>query len=321
MKRNHRIKLFLGLFFLLTMIITSGWYFDTELRDLAAKTKNSETMATDQKLSAIKLTGKIIFQSNRDGDEEIYVMNPDGSRLIKLTDNNAFDGYPVWSPDGREIAFESNRDHNFQIYIMDYDGKNQVRVTDGPFNSRFPSWSPDGKKIAYESKRDKGQEIYVMNLESKEEKMLTDAWYRSGLPNWSPDGNKIAFTANKLLGWGVYVVDRDGSDIKPLDTKGGSCRPHWSPEGKKIAYVSSKADRKGDIWLMNADGSDKRRLTTDSHKYDYYPSWSPDGKWIVYANSSDKKRGNWELRIIDIISGDSIQITHHPAQDKFPDWH
>ncbi len=117
-----------------------------------------------------------------------------------------------------------------------------------------------------------------MDLETKKESALTHSWYKSGLPNWSSDGKKVAFTANKLFGWGVYIMDRDGSNIRALDTKGGSCRPHWSKDGKRIAYVSQEADKKGDIWLINPDGSEKKRLTTDSVNYDYYPSWSRDGK-------------------------------------------
>lgn len=318
MKSDYKKASFLGLFFILSVVVASRWYFKMENRSFAFKSEKSEIITPDQKLKTMKLIGKIIFQSNRDGDEDIYVMNPDGSDLGKLTDNNAFDGYPVWSPDGRKIAFESNRDGNFQIYIMDYDKKNQIRATNDSFNNRFPSWSPDGKRIAYESERDKGFEIYVIDLQSKKERMLTDTWYKSTLPDWSPVGNKIAFTRNKL-GWGVYVMNSDGTDIKPLDTEGGSCRPRWFPDGKKIAYVSQKADGKGDVWVMNADGSDKHRLTTDSHNYDYYPSPSPDGRWIVYATSPDKK--NWELRIIDTISGDVMQIPHHSIRGEYPDWH
>ena len=321
MKGLYKKSLYLALFFILSLAVAFILYFKTGIGDSTTKADKSEIMVSSQNLSTIELKGKIIFQSDRDGDKEIYIMNSDGSWLKKLTDNNAFDGYPVWSLDGHKIAFESNRDGAFQIYIMDHDGNNQVRVTGGNYNNRFPSWSPDGKKIAYQSKRDNGLEIYVIDLKKKKEKMLTKAWYRSGLPDWSPDGNKIAFTANKLLGWGVYVMGKDGTNIKALDTKGGSCRPHWSPDGKKIAYVSQKADGKGDIWIMKADGSTKRRLTSDSHNYDYYPSWSPDGKWIVYANTSHKKKGNWELRIINVESGKSKQITSDPAQDKFPDWH
>ena len=316
----HKKRFAFAIIFVLTITIALVWYFKGEEKDLNAHPKESKKLRIGKEVKFAQLSGKIIFQSDRDGDEEIYIMSPQGQGLMKLTNNNVFDGYPVWSNDGRKIAFESNRSGNFQIYVMDRNGKKQVKITHGSFDNRYPAWSPDGKKIAYQSKRNSGLEIYVMDLEKKKEVMLTNAWYRSGLPDWSPDGKRIAFTANKL-GWGVYVMNEDGSDIRALDTKGGSCRPHWSPDGEKIAYVSQKADKKGDIWIMNHDGLNKYRLTTDSDDYDYYPSWSPDGKWIVYANSSHKQKGNWELYIINVKSRVFTQITSHPAQDKFPDWH
>jgi Tol biopolymer transport system component len=265
------------------------------------------------------LTGRILFQSNRDGDEEIFVIQADGQGLKQLTFNRAFDGYPVWSPDGKRIAFESNRDGRFHLYVMDAEGRNPVRITSAPFDNRFPAWSPDGKRIAFESERDKGKEIYVVDLDSGKDFPLTDAWYKSTLPNWSPDGRRIAFTANRL-GWGVYVVTAAGRDIRALDTEGGACRPHFSPDGTRIAYVSQKADGKGDIWIMKADGSEKYRLTTNAETYDYYPAWSPDGKKIAYASTLDKQRGNWEIYIIDATGGNPVRLTHHPAQDEFPDW-
>jgi TolB protein len=310
-----------GVFLFIFVIVGSVWYFSDTSDDLGAEPATTKPETASQIHNFEEITGKIVFQSDRDGDEEIYVMNAQGREVIQLTNNNAFDGYPVWSKDGKRICFESNRDGSFQIFIMDHEGNNQVKVTGGSFYNRYPGWSPDEKMIAYQSKRDNGLEIYVMDLEKKTEMILTDAWYRSGLPNWAPNGKKIAFTANKILGWGVYVMDRNGSNIKALDTEGGACRPHWSKDGKMIAYVSQKADKKGDIWIMNGDGSGKRQLTTDSINYDYYPSWSRDGNWIAYANTSHKNKGNWEIRIINVINGQSKQITWHPAQDKFPDWY
>jgi Tol biopolymer transport system component len=322
MKILHKKRYAFALIAILSVAIAVVWYVNYAHKDLNAEVKEPKELGANRKITFSQLSGKIVFQSDRDGDEEIYITNPQGQGLIKLTDNKFFDGYPVWSYDGSKIAFESNREGNFQIYVMDADGKHQHQITHGPYHNRVPTWSPDGKMVAYTSKRDGSRrEIYVMDLEKKKEMRLTNARYRSALPNWSPNGKKIAFTADKLHGWGIYVMNRDGSDLKALDTKGGSCRPDWSPDGSKIAYVSQEADNKGDIWIINPDGSNKQRLTTDSHNYDYCPSWSPDGKWIVYANTSHKRKGNWELRIINVGSRESKQITYHPAQDKYPDWH
>ena len=85
----------------------------------------------------------IVFSSIRDGNEEIYVMNADGSNQINLTDNPARDIIPSWSPDGTMIAFSSDRSGNDEIYVMNADGSNQINLTNAPATDEIVSvWSP-----------------------------------------------------------------------------------------------------------------------------------------------------------------------------------
>jgi len=83
---------------------------------------------------------RIAVTMKKDENWEIYVMDIDGSNLIQLTDNPAWDYDPAWSPDGEKIAFTSNRDGNEEIYVMNADGSNQVNVTNNPAEDRYPSW-------------------------------------------------------------------------------------------------------------------------------------------------------------------------------------
>ena len=95
------------------------------------------------------VTAKIVFASTRDGNSEIYIMNPDGSKPVNLTRHPSRDLAPVWSPTGAHIAFNSNRDGTRDIYIMDTDGKNVRKVFRSLAYREYPVWSPDGKKLAY----------------------------------------------------------------------------------------------------------------------------------------------------------------------------
>ena len=126
---------------------------------------------------------KIAFRSRRDGADEIYVANIDGSGVTRLTDSGAFDGWPDWSPDGARIAFYSNRDGNEEIYVMNADGSGQTNlVQDTEYHAdKNPSWSPDGTRIAYY--RD-GQ-IWVMNADGLGKKQISSG---SGgdHPDWGP---------------------------------------------------------------------------------------------------------------------------------------
>ena len=114
--------------------------------------------------------GQIVFVSLRDGNHEIFVMNADGSDQTNLSNNDANDFNPTWSPDGEKIAFTSDRENgNFDIYVMNAaDGSGQTRLTDNPGDDFNPTWSPDGEKIAFRSFRDSteqsdNEDIYVMN--------------------------------------------------------------------------------------------------------------------------------------------------------------
>ena len=96
--------------------------------------------------------GKIAFQTHRDGNYEIYTMNPDGTNQTSISNNSADDELPAWSPDGTKIAFASNRDGNSDIYVMNSDGTNQINISNSGFGvvDRMAAWSPDGTKIAFQ---------------------------------------------------------------------------------------------------------------------------------------------------------------------------
>ncbi|OGG52160.1 MAG: hypothetical protein A3F84_17995 [Candidatus Handelsmanbacteria bacterium RIFCSPLOWO2_12_FULL_64_10] len=94
---------------------------------------------------------KIAFCSTRDGNPEVYVMNPDGTNLINLTKHPADDRPSSWSPDGTKIAFSSNRDGAWSIYVMNADGTNPTRLTHDPAYNVGATWSPDGRRLAFGS--------------------------------------------------------------------------------------------------------------------------------------------------------------------------
>ena len=283
---------------------------------------------------AVEVQARIAFDSNRDGNSEIYVMDADGGNLQRLTNHPDGDFHPSWSPDGKWIAFLSRRDqvrskHGIaaEIYVMDAGGGNPQRLTNDPHDDYHPSWSPDGKQIAFASVRDGNTDIYVIDADGGNEQRLTNNPLYDYSPSWSPDGERIVFIARREghfrkdfdLTHEIYVMDADGGNEQRLtENRRYDFSPSWSPDGKRIAFAS---DRKGDfvnyeIYVMDADGANLQRLTNNRH-HDWYPSWSPDGKQIAFASRRD---GNYEIYVMDADGGNQKNLTNHPEDDEAPAW-
>jgi Tol biopolymer transport system component len=255
--------------------------------------------------------GKIAFSSNRDGNPEIFAMNPDGTGLEQLTDNSKTDWYPAWSADGSWMAYTSYPEFEAEIYMRSCGGGGggfvqTLRLTKNTASDTEPTFNPDRTKIAFVSNRDGGgnYEIYVMdtadtdgNENGDNQTNLTNNPAIDSQPAWSPDGTKIAFQSDRDgNNRQVYVMDADGTDPVNLTNNAAAYDgyPNWFPDGTKIAFARS-IDNNADIYVMNADGSEQKRLTKEAAQ-DYNPAWSPDGKKIAFG--TNRRGGDDEIYVM-----------------------
>jgi len=253
---------------------------------------------------------RIAFSSDRDGNRDIYVMNADGSGQTNLTNDEAYDDDPAWSPDRSKIAW-TRWD---EIYVMNADGTGQTNLTNDEANDADPAWSPDGSKIAFMSDRDDNWEIYVMNADGTGQTRLTNNDHDDGEPDWSPDGSKIAFTH----WYRIYVMNADGTG-QTLLTDSVAGHPAWSPDGSKIAFywAAEFSPLSADIYVMNADGTEEMRLTTDPVG-EFGPTWSPGGSKIAFRSDWD---GWGEIYVMNADGTGQTNLTNHPDdQDSSPAW-
>src|SRR5215208_4025827 len=135
--------------------------------------------------------GRIVFQSTRDGDFEIYSMGPKGElgkrgkKARKLTTNNAADFAPAWLPDGKRIPIASGRDGNNEIYVMNANGNNQTRLTTNTVEDFAPTWSPDGTRIAFAtSESTESNQVFSMAADGSQRRRLTKGSGSSAFPDW-----------------------------------------------------------------------------------------------------------------------------------------
>ena len=259
--------------------------------DGSGKTRLTNNPAADN-LPALSADGdRIAFVSNRDGNEEIYVMDArdvdgdgNGDNLVRLTNDAAIDRFPDWSPDGNRIVFASVRAAPWKIYVMDAfdldgdgNGDSLIRLTDISisYSDLLPQWSPDGSEIAFVSDRTGSGQIFVMSaVDGSDQVQLTKDIGQNQHPSWSPDGNRIAFASILTGNYEIYVMNADGSGQTRITNKSGN-NDHldWSPDGVKIAFRSD-SDGNSEIYVVNADGSFLTNITNDPGN-DGEPDWGP----------------------------------------------
>ena len=268
---------------------------------------------------------RIAFIAFRTGDQEIYVMNADGSGQRNLTNDPGEDFDPDWSPDGTLIAFASDRAGSARIYVMDADGAN-VRQLTREFTGTAPRWSRDGSRIAFSQ----GGSIVVVNADGTNAEVIMEAEYeettaacRSGsFPGgWSPDDDAIVYySANASRGIGhVCTIGADGSDIEVIvgDDETYYVEPVWSPDGHSIVYRAIQGGVH-DIWVVDLGTGEETNLTNDPD-LDVEPDWSPDGQRIVFA-SLRPGAPNFDVYTMARDGSDVRRLTDDDAKDAYPAW-
>jgi len=245
------------------------------------------------------------------GDDQIYVINSDGTGLRRLTSTGR-NWAPTWSPDGQRIAFVSDRAAGFQLHVMNADGSNVVRRPSSTSPSYYPTWSPDGLRIAFVGIQNGDAEIYVTSAAADETVpvRLTNHPGADIDPAWSPDGSTIAFASDRDGPLDVYTMSPDGTIVRRLTSGIPSVSsahlPAWSPDGRRIAFATEQCSTTircpfvawwdyGDfpdftVQVMNADGSSATVLVSTPSRnnvsrmsFTSRPAWSPDGLTLAFS--------------------------------------
>ena len=252
---------------------------------------------TGAPIEAEDLSGRIVT----DNFEDVFAMDPDGSNVVFIADEPGAEFDADWSPDGRSVVYrDSTRGMNVddEVFVARADGTRARNITANPANDWGPAWSPDGSTIVFNSDRDGGLRGYFMDPDGSNLRPVgVDQWFE--YPAWSPDGRRIVFEGALGATYDIFVLELESGAVSQLTTApGDDSWAVWSPDGSTIAFSTERDDCRfvaatddcwddgepndyhRDIWLMNPDGSDQRRVTPEAGQF---VAFSPDGEHLLIS--------------------------------------
>ncbi len=259
---------------------------------------------------------RISFQSDRDGNWNLYLMDSDANQELRITNSPAQDEMPVFSPTGRVIAFTSTRDDSEKvdrvnetrnIYLIEIENGTEARAVDTPADDWYPAFTNQENELVFVSEKDdprdvefyeKWSDIYIKDLNKGKIFRLTQNEADDGSPVVYRNGKWIVFNSNREGQFDLFRMNREGTVIEKLTSGQGNCgSPHLSHDGKYITFFNEVLGNY-DIYMMHLSGEKLMRLTCDS-AHDSYPRFAPDGKRILFHSD---RTGKFQIYWIDVMN-------------------
>lgn len=194
-------------------------------------------------------SGDVVYSTTQDQVVLDSISSLDYTDLSPASGSDQDNVQPVWSPDGSRVAFASNRGGTYDLYVMDADGSNLERLTNEPGDELDPAWSPDGTRIVFHHNPPTGPGPTTLSVLDLADGSITDLYAdpsNLGRPDWSPDGTRIVFRDQRRY------------------------------QGSELGFAET------DIYVVNTDGSDLRKIAVERNVRDSDPVWTPDGRRILF---------------------------------------
>ena len=237
---------------------------------------------------------KIAYVDDGTSTEEVFVINPDGSGRVQISETSGDATTPFWGPNGEWVYFYASAD----VYRVRIDGTEQTNLTDTTDWIYRAAVSPDGSALAYGGMvQPFGYGIILLDLDSMTTSVLVQGLFKrcTGL-SFTPDGEKVVYSYGDATSGQINSVSLTGGMPVQLSQTGDiASGPVVSPDGEKVAYVvQSDHITYTDVWVCSIEGAGHVNLS-NSALYDHsrYPSWSPDSRQVAYSESMDHSTVIW----------------------------
>ncbi len=265
--------------------------------------------------------GRIIFTCTRGDYNQLCMINADGTGYQQLTNVDANNYYPTFSPLGGSIVYASNQNGGvFDLFLFVFDGSRLIRFTNYIGNVISPSFSPDGKKILFANRAAEGPtSLWTVDNTGQNANLLYAGPNTIVAADWSPDGKTIAFAmaVNGPNDYEVFLMGSDGSNAQQLTNGlpgiGGSL--DWSPDGKYLLiYAGPQGDK--NIFRIDVQAKTATQLTNGGNNA--ASAYSPDGQWIAF--NSLRNNDQADIFIMRADGSGLRQVTDNPEPDWQPQW-
>ena len=304
--KDIELKLLTSIMVFIIAVTPASAWICSEVLQYPVPTQLTDNEARDDYHSISADGSRIAFRSNVDGDNEIWVVNSDGTGLKQLTYNKRADGTPSISADGSTIAFQSNVDGDFEIFVMNSDGTGLTQLTHNEKQDMRPSISADGSMIAFRSNVDGDNEIWVVNSNGTGLKQLTHNEKQDMRPSISADGSRIAYRSVVGDHYEIIVMTDMCKETRFPDIAIRGV-PKISADGKKISFKSN-VDGDNEIFVIALTVQALIDVKPDTLNLD------SKGRWITtYIEFPE----NYDVNDIDVntvILHNQIQAEDNPTE-------
>ena len=264
---------------------------------------------------------RVAYSRGYDGRLDVWVVDAAGGLPLQLTDqatpqgpdpNQRHASAIAWTPDGQRIVVAASREG--KLWVVPAAGGPSRPIDESAGTHHSPAVSPDGGRVAFVAERGERSDVVVADLEGRWSRLISEGDEYVMQPRWSPDGSRVLYAQ-----WPHYDMPWDERALVVADAEGRERRvvaggervvnadAAWSPDGATIAFVSDRDGDFANLWTVEADGANARRLVAENNRHQF-PAWSPDGRRIAYTRNDDGDCQVWCWE-----GGRTAQVTREPG--------